>query len=155
MSLRTSKLYSIRLNFLHSFSLFSSLLFSLSLSSFTVCEKWSQMLFFLSLKGFVWMHIIIYHHSWLSLSSCMMLYAEFLIVFVLYLGIDTRVVYYYGTTQIWLVWTFFCVCALTLSWCLFIPKKKKIMVFNSCFITCHLLTNYKMAVNVFCSLLFI
>ena len=105
--------------------LLSSVLFSLSLSSFTVCEKWSQMLFFLSLKGFVWMHIIIYHHSWLSLSSCMMLYAEFLIVFVLYLGIDTRVVYYYGTTQIWLVWTFFCVCALTLSWCLFIPKKKK------------------------------
>ena len=150
MSLRTSKLYSIRLNSLHSFSLFSSLLFSLSLSlsSFTVWEMKSNAvlsLLFLSLSKRLYVNA--YYH--LSSSSCMMLYAEFLIVFVLYLGIDTRVVYYYGTTQIWFGLDFLlCMCSYLIM--VFVRQKKNIMVFNSCFITCHLLlTYYKMAANVF------
>ena len=60
----------------------------------------------------------------------MMLYAEFLIVFVLYLAIDTRVVYYYGTTKIWFGLDFLlCMCSYLImvfvrqkkiSWCLMV-----------------------------------
>ena len=124
MSLRTSKLYSIRLNSLHSFSLFSSLLFSLSLSSFTVWEMKSNAvlsLLFLSLSKRLYVNA--YYH--LSSSSCMMLYAEFLIVFVLYLAIDTRVVYYYGTTKIWFGLDFLlCMCSYLIM--VFVHQKKKI-----------------------------
>ena len=54
----------------------------------------------------------------------MMLYAEFLIVFVLYLGIDTRVVYYYGTTKIWFGLDFLlCMCSYLIM--VFVRQKKK------------------------------
>ena len=103
-------------------------------------------LLFLSLSKRLYVNA--YYH--LSSSSCMMLYAEFLIVFVLYLGIDTRVVYYYGTTQIWFWFGLSFVYVLLPYHGVCSSKKNNIMVFNSCFITCHLLlTNCKMAANVF------